>query len=66
MKTYITQSGDTWDMIAYKQFGDAKLVHHLIEANFALANISIFSAGTVLVIPTLSVTQTAMLPPWKR
>lgn len=67
MRKYKTISGDTWDMIAYKVYGDCKYIDKLMEANINLAEVFIFSANTIINCPEISVEITAdTLPPWKR
>lgn len=64
---YITRSGDTWDLIAYNELGATKYVDKLIDANREYINTAIFSAGTVLEIPTIDEKTTPRyMPPWKR
>ncbi len=67
LSEYTTKSGDTWDMIAYEQLGSCDYVNQLMDANLEYANVAIFSAGTVLTLPTITEsTKTASLPPWRR
>lgn len=63
---YSTVSGDTFDLIAYNQYGDEKMAIHIIEANIDYAHVVIFGAGTVLTIPSVDITPASNLPPWKR
>lgn len=51
--TYTTVQGDTWDLIAYKLYGEEKYMKYLIEANWTLLDVLIFSSGTVLIVPDL-------------
>ena len=46
MKQYRTVQGDTWDLIAKKQYGDEKKLDILMMNNFSLLNYVIFPAGT--------------------
>lgn len=64
--TYITKSGDVWDMIAYKEMGSCNHVEALINANRAYLGTAIFSAGVVLTIPDISNERPSVLPPWRR
>lgn len=66
MTEYRTIQGDTWDMIAYKIWGDCMLTGKLMEANSALVETVIFSAGVILTIPDVSMAEEINLPPWKR
>lgn len=53
MKTYVTKSGDAWDMIAKKVYGDEKHVSFLMKHNQKHLEEFIFSSGAVLEIPDL-------------
>ena len=63
---YETVSGDTFDIIAHKVYGDSKQAIHIIEANIKYAHIIIFSSGIELNIPEIEIIQPSTLPPWKR
>ncbi|WP_234028614.1 tail protein X [Lentibacillus sp. Marseille-P4043] len=63
---YRTVSGDTFDKVAYEQYGDEKLAINIIEANLEYAHVIIFGAGVELVVPEIDTTPTPNLPPWKR
>lgn len=65
-RTYVTQSGDTWDLIAYRIYGNERCMSDLIEANIDLRNTVIFTADIKLRIPEISNPVPAVLPPWKR
>lgn len=64
MSSYVTIQGDTWDIIAFVQYGDEMQMHWLIEANPEHRETVIFSAGVVLDIPDLGTTARAPAPPW--
>lgn len=67
MATYTTQKGDTWDIIAYKQYGDEEIIKPLIEANPQYVDTVIFDFGVVLEIPEIKRTDsTLFVPPWRR
>lgn len=67
MRTYKTISGDSWDMIAYKVYGNCKYIDKLMEANINLIENFVFSANVTINCPEISVeAQTNTLPPWKR
>lgn len=53
MKQYITEQGDTWDLISYKVYGKEQYMDKIMEVNMQLLNIFSFSAGTELTIPEL-------------
>lgn len=63
---YITQQGDTWDLIALKECGSEKYMAILIEANPEHQETVIFSAGIQLVIPEIDTPIPSTLPPWRR
>lgn len=64
--TYTTVSGDTWDLISYKQLGSCKYTERLINANRAYVSTVIFKAGVELTLPPITEeTKTAKLPPWR-
>lgn len=63
---YKTISGDTFDKIAFDQYGDEKQASNIIEANIEHAHIVIFGSGTELIIPIIDTSASINLPPWKR
>ena len=65
MRKYITQSGDSWDKIAFKIFGDERYVEDLINANREHLRTFIFSAGIEISIPDVSRETKKLAPPWK-
>ncbi len=67
MEEYTTISGDTWDNIAFKVYGNEKLAGLLIDANTKYIETVIFSGGIKINVPELQETQQeSNLPPWKR
>ena len=64
-KTYTTRQGDMWDAIAKTQMGSELYMAKLIEANPDHREVVIFSAGTPLAIPDVTVKTTTPKPPWK-
>jgi len=64
--TYTTISGDMWDTVAYKVYGDESYMDKLIAANLEYRHIFIFPAGVELVLPDKAIETSANLPPWKR
>lgn len=67
MRKYRTVQGDTWDLIAYREYsglGGEKLTSILIEANPEHIDTVIFPAGIELVLPEVSVPMSKSLPPW--
>ena len=64
--TYTTVSGDTWDIVAYKAYGNEMYMDTLIKANIEYKDTYIFSAGVVLTLPEIELTVSKSLPPWKQ
>lgn len=64
-KTYTTISGDTWDIIAKKVYGDEYCADWLMRCNGALLDVFVFDAGTVLQTPDPPAERAAALPPWR-
>lgn len=52
-KIYETISGDTWDAIAYKVYGDEFCCDRIMDANRDKLEYCIFPAGIILTIPEL-------------
>lgn len=63
---YSTISGDTFDLIAFKVFGDCKFVSDILLANRDLLHTLIFSAGVQINIPAVERKTKSKLPPWKK
>jgi phage tail protein X len=63
--TYTTIQGDTWDLIAYKMYGDEKYMRYLIEANYPQIDTLVFSSGTVLTVPELPEEPDEDAPYWR-
>lgn len=66
MREYITALGDTWDIIAYKMYGNERQMSRLIEANSKHRETVLFPADIVIQVPDIAVTTSTVLPPWKR
>ncbi len=69
MKTYRTEQGDTWDMIALKMYptiGAEKLMDILLDYNPEHIHTVIFPANVILNIPDVDVPVISSLPAWKR
>lgn len=65
-KTYTTIQGDTWDLIAYKLYGSEKYMKNLIEANWPLLEILVFSSGTVINVPDIPEDSDEDAPFWRK
>lgn len=69
MKTYRTEQGDTWDLIAlrmYPSIGAEKLMDILLDYNPEHVHTVIFPANIILNIPDVDVPVISSLPAWKR
>lgn len=62
MATVITRQGDTWDIIAKRQYGDELFMDVLINANFNHRKTVMFAAGVALYAPDIDVTSEAYNP----
>lgn len=66
-KKYTTVSGDTFDIIAYKLFGNEKYAELLMEANFPLLDYIVFPSGIEMSIPEVEDKGVEVdLPEWRR
>ncbi len=64
---YVTKSGDTWDVIAKRLYGNEVFMADLMRANPEHMNVVIFPSSVRLVVPEIKTVKTAdNLPPWKR
>lgn len=62
---YITKYGDTWDKIAYEQYGSEYMLPILLAANQAYRLIVIFDQGIELTIPEIDLEEEIDdAPPW--
>lgn len=62
-KTYKTLENDTWDLIAFRLFGNAKYTSYLLKSNPDLTKAVLFPAGVLLKIPDIVETE-GDVPPW--
>lgn len=65
---YETVSGETWDVISKKVYGNELFMHHLMAANCEHIDVFVFKAGVKLIVPDVDTTEVSYntLPPWKR
>lgn len=63
---YTTKLGDTWDLIAYRVYGNEKYMKELVEANIEFAGTVFFKSGVELICPDIPVLNDSNAPPWKR
>lgn len=69
MKTITTVSGDTWDTIARRAYGNTLRTQELMEAreNVRLLDIQVFPSGVVVFTPEVEDTYTVGdLPEWRK
>jgi phage tail protein X len=64
VKTYTTKAGETWDMIAYKLWGNEFDMTQLQQANPDHLNVVVFNAGVVLNVPEIDLPEAEVLPLW--
>ena len=63
---YITKKGDTWDKIAYEQYGDETLIAPLFESNPDYIETSVFDFGIKITVPEIDKSDSGVfLPPWR-
>ena len=66
---YTTGQGETWGSVAWKMYGSMSGIKTLIEANISVPIDTELPEGTVLLVPILDDTDSAILttklPPWK-
>ncbi len=64
---YVTKERDTFDLIAYRQYGNELLASLIVQENVEFADILIFEAGVELWIPVISEQEVdESLPPWRK
>lgn len=64
--TYITSQGDTCDLMAYDLYGAEKYMRYLIEANWPLLDVLVFSSGMKIIVPDISEDADEDIPFWRR
>lgn len=66
-KEYTTREGDTFDALALEMYGEETLAHYIIEFNPDYADVLIFDANVLLLLPIVEDAETPdTLPPWRR
>lgn len=63
--TYMTNQGDTWDLMAYDLYGDERYMHYLIEANWPLLDILVFPSGMMVNVPDIPEDAAEDVPFWR-
>lgn len=62
---YITELGDTWDLIAYRIYGRESHATYIMQSNFRHLDTLLFHSGVSIVIPDLPDETESNLPPWR-
>lgn len=63
----IADKYDTFDLLAFREYGDETLASLLAEENPDFANVLIFQGGEELRFPELSIQEVEeSLPPWRQ
>lgn len=63
---YTTVSGDTWDVIAKKVYGNERYTDYLMQNNMDKLDIFIFDDGIELYTPEIEEEVDEDLPEWRR
>lgn len=64
---YITQEGDTFDLLALDMYNDERLAHYIIEYNPDYSDVIVFEDGVLLKLPVVEAAETSeTIPPWRR
>lgn len=64
---YITQEGDTFDLLALDMYNDERLAHYIIEYNPDYSDVIVFEGGVLLKLPVVEAVETSeTIPPWRR
>ncbi len=65
-RIYTTVQGDTFDIAAYKIWGNEMVMHYLVKANPEHQDTVFFPAGVQLVIPDVpNPVKRGPVPPWQ-
>lgn len=66
MGTYTTISGDEWDLICFKYYGNEGVIDKVMKENPEHINKVVFPAGIVLKMPEIKADEQTDKPPWMR
>lgn len=61
---YITETGDTWDIIAKNVLGDEKRVNEILDMNTKYIDVVIFDAGVEIQTPE-NIKSETNFPDWR-
>lgn len=64
LSSYITQKGDTWDLISFKVYGSTDYVEQLKSANYEFLKLVSFPEEVALVIPQIEIENKGSAPEW--
>lgn len=64
--TVVAASGDSWDLLALKHYGDGNMTGVLMDANPGLCGLLLMEGGEQVTIPGVDMASSQALPPWKR
>lgn len=62
---YYTEARDTWDKIAYDQYGSEKFMQQLILANWGKLDVLVFSDGEEIILPDIPEDELNDTPVWR-
>ena len=64
---YVTSENDTFDLIAFRKYGNEFLASLIIEYNPRYADIIIFDSGIVMQLHEIEIVEAEKsLPPWRQ
>lgn len=64
LSSYITQKGDTWDIISFKVYGSVEYIEQLKQANYDFLKLVYFPEEVALVIPAVKIENKGSVPEW--
>jgi len=65
---HVSKSGERWDLLAWKYYGDPTQYRPVIRANPGVPIEPVFEAGLTIVVPIVEQSSVGEddLPPWRR
>jgi phage tail protein X len=63
---YLTEQGDTWDLIAFKCYGKEAKMTDIMDENPEFANVAFFPVSIMLKIPVVKPEDKEGVPPWAK
>lgn len=59
--------GDTWDTLAFSEYGEERNATTIMKANVGMCQVIMFEGGEQIKIPIITkVNSPSTLPPWRR